>query len=210
MDVNNSPLHQYEPPNWASSLKNIPQHFVKLAQRNTPIHPWNIPNLPKEFSLSVKRDDLTGCALSGNKTTDIGRKGNLLLSRIVGSRVILVPHLQCVSDLKPMMKKMVEELHVWLPDGISRNDESENILEITSTTGVLVDPVYNIKAIRGMLAEMNHNPGRFKGRRILYIHTGGLFGLFDGRIDPLITSSQSAKCENEVFCWRDINEPPPC
>ncbi|KAJ7337831.1 hypothetical protein OS493_007989 [Desmophyllum pertusum] len=42
-------------------------HFVKLAQRNTPIHPWNIPNLPKEFSLSVKRDDLTGCALSGNK-----------------------------------------------------------------------------------------------------------------------------------------------
>ncbi|KAJ7337830.1 hypothetical protein OS493_007988 [Desmophyllum pertusum] len=163
------------------------------------------------------------------QTTDIGCKGNLLLSRIVGSRVILVPQLKSVPDLKPMMKKMVEELRqqgsfpylielgcssytgmFWLPDGISRNDESENILEITSTTGILVEPVYNIKAIRGMLAEMNHNPGRFQGRRILYIHTGGLFGLFDGRIDPLITSSQSAKCENEVFCWRDINEPPPC
>ncbi|KAJ7388374.1 hypothetical protein OS493_038019, partial [Desmophyllum pertusum] len=110
MNINNSPLHQYKPPSWASPLKNIPQYFVKLAQRNTPIHPWNIPNLPKEFSLSVKRDDLTGCALSGNKTTDIGCKGNLLLSRIVGSRVILVPQLKSVPDLEPMMKKMVDKL----------------------------------------------------------------------------------------------------
>ncbi|CAH3188099.1 unnamed protein product, partial [Porites evermanni] len=38
-----------------------------LAQRNTPIHPWNISNLPEGFSLSVKRDDLTGSTLSGNK-----------------------------------------------------------------------------------------------------------------------------------------------
>ena len=44
------------------------------------------------------------------QTTDIGCKGNLLLSRIVGSRVILVPQLKSVPDLKPMMKKMVEEL----------------------------------------------------------------------------------------------------
>ena len=41
--------------------------ILQLAQRNTPIHPWNIPNAPKEFSISIKRDDLTGCALSGNK-----------------------------------------------------------------------------------------------------------------------------------------------
>ena len=45
-------------------------------------------------------------------------------------------------------------------------------MEISSTTGVLVDPVYNIKAVRGLLTEMKNNPHRFKGRRILYIHTG--------------------------------------
>ena len=28
---------------------------------------------------------------------------------------------------------------------------AENIIEISKTTGILVDPVYNIKAIRGML-----------------------------------------------------------
>ena len=52
---------------------------------------------------------------------------------------------------------------------------AENIIEISRTTGILVDPVYNIKAIRGMLTEMKNNPGRFKGKRILYIHTGTIF-----------------------------------
>ena len=55
---------------------------------------------------------------------------------------------------------------------ITFNKPAENIIEISRTTGVLVDPVYNIKAIRGMLTEMKNNPGRFKGKRILYIHTG--------------------------------------
>ena len=41
---------------------------------------------------------------------------------------------------------------------------AENIIEISRTTGILVDPVYNIKAIRGMLTEMKNNPGRFKGK----------------------------------------------
>ena len=49
---------------------------------------------------------------------------------------------------------------------------AEYILEISSSTGVLIDPVYNIKTVRGMLAEMTHNPKRFQGNRILYIHTG--------------------------------------
>ena len=47
----------------SSGLFSVPQ----LAQRNTPIHPWNISNLPEGFSLSIKRDDLTGSTLSGNK-----------------------------------------------------------------------------------------------------------------------------------------------
>ena len=52
---------------------------------------------------------------------------------------------------------------------------AENIVEISRTTGKLVDPVYNIKAIRGMLTEMKNNPGRFRGKRILCIHTGTIF-----------------------------------
>ena len=46
-------------------------NILQLAQRDTPIHQWNIPNLPKEFSLFIKRDDLTGCTLSGNKVIGV-------------------------------------------------------------------------------------------------------------------------------------------
>ncbi|CAH3107206.1 unnamed protein product [Porites lobata] len=92
--------------------------------------------------------------------------------------------------------------------GVSTQHELENIIEISRTTGILVDPVYNIKAIRGMLTEMKNNPGRFKGKRVLYIHTGGVFGLYDGRMDSLITQSEEGT--KQVFYWGDINDPLPC
>ncbi|CAH3184217.1 unnamed protein product, partial [Porites lobata] len=92
--------------------------------------------------------------------------------------------------------------------GVSTQHELENIIEISRTTGILVDPVYNIKAIRGMLSEMKNNPGRFKGKRVLYIHTGGVFGLYDGRMDSLITQSEEGT--KQVFYWGDINDPLPC
>jgi len=363
-------LHQYTPPVWASSLKNIPQHYVKLAQRNSPIHSWHIPNLPEEFSLSIKRDDLTGSTLTGNKVRkleflladainkkcdtvlacggftsnhcratavaarqlglncylmqwgknseqgiDIGCKGNVLLSRMVGSHIIAVPkdysvikermekigemlrqkdatpyviefggstytgmfgyltafeemisqnlledfddivmaagtggtcsgiaianyltgsklkcHGFCVSEnvsAARIYSKINEDLSAGGFDvraediidiiggchgegyGISSQEELENIIEISSTTGILLDPVYNIKAVRGMLKEMTNNPGRFKGRRILYIHTGGLFGLYDGRMEPLFATSKSVESTNQVLWWGDINDPIP-
>ena len=46
------------------------------------------------------------------------------------------------------------------------------IVDISTTTGITLDPVYIIKSVRGMLTEMTNNPSRFQGRRVLYIHTG--------------------------------------
>ncbi|CAH3157720.1 unnamed protein product [Pocillopora meandrina] len=42
---------------------------------------------------------------------------------------------------------------------INEDLQIEDIVEISRTTGIMVDPVYNVKAIRGMLHEMNTNPG---------------------------------------------------
>ncbi len=39
-------------------------------------------------------------------------------------------------------------------------------------TGISLDPVYTLKGVRGMVSEMNINPKRFLGKRVLYIHTG--------------------------------------
>ena len=46
------------------------------------------------------------------------------------------------------------------------------LIEIASRTGITLDPVYTLKGVRGMLGEMQRNPGRFAGKRVLYIHTG--------------------------------------
>ena len=39
----------------------------QLCVRPTPIHRWDVPGLPKEFQLFIKRDDMTGSTLGGNK-----------------------------------------------------------------------------------------------------------------------------------------------
>ena len=45
---------------------------------------------------------------------------------------------------------------------------------IASSTGVIFDPAFTMKVFRGMTCEMEKNPDRFKGRRVLFIHTGTL------------------------------------
>ena len=35
----------------------------------TPIHKWALPGVPSGFQVSVKRDDLTGSTLTGNKVS---------------------------------------------------------------------------------------------------------------------------------------------
>ena len=72
--------------------------------------------------------------------------------------------------------------------GLTTRDELEQILEVFSTTGVPLDPVYTLKGVRGMLSELRNNPGRFAGKRILFIHTGGVFGLYDGRMKQMLYS----------------------
>ena len=35
--------------------------------KNTPIQRWYLPGVPEDFEVYIKRGDLSGCALSGNK-----------------------------------------------------------------------------------------------------------------------------------------------
>ena len=43
--------------------------------------------------------------------------------------------------------------------------------------GLVLDPVYTAKALRGLVLELERNPQRF-GQRVIFIHTGGIFHLF--------------------------------
>jgi D-cysteine desulfhydrase len=59
----------------------------------------------------------------------------------------------------------------------SRPEELRDLAELARTEGVVLDPVYTGKAWHGMASELRRDPRAF-GERIVFLHTGGVFGLF--------------------------------
>ena len=59
----------------------------------------------------------------------------------------------------------------------SRPAELRLIAEVGRTEGVILDPVYTGKAFFGLSTELARHP-KSLGERIVFIHTGGIFGLF--------------------------------
>ena len=45
---------------------------------------------------------------------------------------------------------------------------------VAGATGVVLDPVYGGKALHQLLADMAAAPAQWAGRRVLFLHTGGL------------------------------------
>ena len=58
------------------------------------------------------------------------------------------------------------------------NDElTTAIQKAISQEGILLDPCYTGKAWYGMLHIIRQNPEQYKGKNILFWHTGGMFNL---------------------------------
>ena len=55
----------------AFSLLQRPSKQYALGLFPTPIHRWNPPGIPEDVEFWIKRDDLTGMQLSGNKARSI-------------------------------------------------------------------------------------------------------------------------------------------
>ena len=66
----------------------------------------------------------------------------------------------------------------------STDAELEYLIEIAQATGIVLDPVYSGKAALGMLADLESRPVG----RALFIHTGGLLGLYakEAQLAPLL------------------------
>lgn len=60
---------------------------------------------------------------------------------------------------------------------LSQPQEIETIRYVARTEGLLLDPVYTGKAMHGLISEIRKRTFT-KGQRVLFIHTGGLFGVF--------------------------------
>ncbi|XP_042503315.1 bifunctional D-cysteine desulfhydrase/1-aminocyclopropane-1-carboxylate deaminase, mitochondrial-like [Macadamia integrifolia] len=356
----------YDPPSWASHLKPIPSHIIALGHLPTPIHKWNLSNLPKNTEVWLKRDDLSGMQLSGNKVRkleflmadaiqqgadciitiggiqsnhcratavaakylnldcylilrtskhlvdeDPGLVGNLLVERLVGANIELVSkeeyskigsvaltnvlkerlskegrrpyvipvggsnvlgtwgYVEAIREIQQQIQtgpgktefddivgacgsggtiaglslatwqsKLTTKVHAFsvcddpdyfydfvqglldgLQAGVSARDivsiqdakglgyamntaeELKFVKEVAAATGVVLDPVYSGKAAYAMLKDMAANPIKWEGRKVLFVHTGGLLGLYD-KVDQMTSMAGS---------WRrmDIHESVP-
>lgn len=357
-------LRAYEPPSWAADLAIVPKYRIQLANVNTPIQRWYLPGIPDGFEVYIKRDDMLGCELTGNKirkleflladaidqgcqsvitcggiqsnhcrTTalasrqlglqpylllrsmpDPGKEmhvGNALLDRLIGSHLYLIPKkAQQAKEIIPRMQQLAQALkkekdedayiipvggstaiglygyiegfeellqqgapdrfsdlviatgsggstaglaignylndskmkihgmmvcdgsnyfrdhiddtlaEIGLRDrcgvkaddivdlvdgvrgqgyGVSTKEELDFIGDVAMTTGIFLDGTYTGKAAFHMVKQMQTNPQRFRGKKILFLHTGGIFSVFDGRMDAVLQSNTAAKSIHEWF-----------
>ena len=125
----------------------------------------------------------------GNKLTNSGKK-------VVGINVC-----DTAEYFKERVSEILKEVKTYIPDtefeiskddmciidgyvgdgyAVSRTEELDFICDFAEAEGIVLDPVYTGKAMRGLYTEIKK--GTFKdSKNILFIHTGGLFGLFSKR-----------------------------
>lgn len=95
---------------------------------------------------------------------------------------ILYESFQYLENNIDFSKEEINIIDGYVGDGyaLSRSEELEFIHEMAMLEGIILDPVYTGKAMYGLVDQIKK--GKFKKtKNILFIHTGGLFGLFPKR-----------------------------
>ena len=71
-----------------------------------------------------------------------------------------------------------------------REEELQTALDVAQATGIIVDPVYSGKAVHALLRDMRENRAEWDGARVLFVHTGGLLGMYDklSQLQPMVQS----------------------
>lgn len=67
---NSNLISNYSAPKWAKQQINpehIPTEKLNLSSSNTPVQKWLLSEVPEDFNLFIKREDLNGSTLGGNK-----------------------------------------------------------------------------------------------------------------------------------------------
>jgi D-cysteine desulfhydrase len=84
-----------------------------------------------------------------------------------------------------------ESIEIWedyvgLGYALNRDEELSCIRHLARLEGLILDPVYSGKAMFGLLSELR--AGRKLSEPVVFLHTGGVFGLFPKaeQLDPLL------------------------
>jgi D-cysteine desulfhydrase len=169
---------------------------------STPLGAWGYVNAIDELAADLKNIDegerkptTVICATGSGGTT-----AGLALGAAYSDADLKVVGVNVCDDrdyFLNIIDNICHQFHeTWLPDppfelppyeimdgyvgrgyALSRPGELTALRDLVRMEGVVLDPVYTGKAYFGMMAELKRNPKRF-GERIVFFHTGGLFGLF--------------------------------
>lgn len=73
----------------------------------------------------------------------------------------------------------IEIIDGYVGKGYAKSQRAELacLRDMAQRDAMIFDPVYTGKAFFGMVSELEKDPERF-GKRIVFVHTGGIFGLF--------------------------------
>jgi len=80
----------------------------------------------------------------------------------------------------------VEILDGFVGPGYALNEPEdwELLREVASTEGIVLDPVYTIKAMKGQRQAIRE--GRYtREHKVCFLHTGGIYGLFPKRAEAV-------------------------
>lgn len=70
--------------------------------------------------------------------------------------------------------------------------------EVALATGVLLDPVYSGKALHSLLAGMRAQPQQWQGKKVLFVHTGGLLVSMSAAV--LLLAFQASVHHRQQLC----------
>ncbi|CAK4084473.1 unnamed protein product [Aphanomyces euteiches] len=107
---------------------------------------------------------------------------------------VILPGMGIAGENPPFIAK--DCLQITNSQGLgyakSTQEELEYISKVARETGVLLDPVYSGKALFGLIKELQTTPEKFAGKHILFVHTGGMFGLYDkvAELQPGVLASR--------------------
>ncbi|XP_072014127.1 uncharacterized protein [Amphiura filiformis] len=88
--------------------------------------------------------------------------------------------------------------HLGAGYGKTTQEEIEFLKNVAAQTGIVLGSTYSGKAAFHLVKQLNEQPEKFKGKKILFIHTGGVFELFDGRMQNAFDNDDNVKQ------WKDV------
>ncbi len=107
---------------------------------------------------------------------NVGDTAEYFQNRILGIIEKAIQLYRLPVEVKKEEIQIIEG-YVGLGYGQSQAQELELIRDVARKEGIILDPVYTGKAMYGLLDQLRKQPKRF-GQNVLFLHTGGLFGLF--------------------------------